>query len=159
MKQLSKYINEWKYSSNSNVRLYYDIDKIIDDNCDNLFWNANINKSRMKISNLIYTIKFSISDFVEIDYHYAERCLNDLKMYNKDCNGMYIPQNGYTYIKEIDIEKLEKYNKTAETWEDNPRIPRSAEAYYIYYFITNKYFFFRIITKRTNTIMDFISEL
>lgn len=171
MKQLSKYvnetlkqsqsdhINEWKYSSNSNVRLDNDIDKIIDDECNNLFWNYDVSGNRLKISNLIYTIKFSDYVPIKIDYHYAERCLNDLKMDYKNCNGMYIPQNDYTYIKEIDTEKLEKYNKTAETWEDNPRIDRNAEKYDIYYFITDRYFLFRIITKSTNTIMDFISEL
>lgn len=157
MIELTTYIQE-KLIINKNFN-FIGIDKIIDDNCDNLFWNYNVDGHKLKISNLIYTIKFSISDVVKIDNHYAKQCLNDLKMDYKSCNGMYIPQTNYTYIKEIDTERLEKYNKTAETWEDNPHIDRNAEAYDIYYFISDKYFLFRIITKRTNTIMDFISEL
>lgn len=152
MKSLHEHIIE-KLVINKNYK-GIDVDELVEKECKNLFWNMSLESDNMPITHLLLTIKYYLAVPVKIDPRYAEKCLRDLKMYNKRCNGMYIPKKNYTYVNGIDTGILEKYNRTQDDVDD-----RSMEEYDIYYLMTDKYFIFRIVTKSTNTTMDFISEL
>lgn len=128
-----------------------DINDLIDVESEHLYWNYNIGGGPMKISNMLFTIKFSSSSIVKIDHRYVEQCLNELRMYDKTCKGMYIPQLDYTYLKDIDNDMLEKYDK-------KPLVMDGLK-YDIYYAITDKYFILRIVTTSKKITMDFIPEL
>lgn len=152
MKSLNEYIIE-KLVINKNYK-GINVDELVEKECKNLFWNESFLSNDMPISHLLLTIKYYLSVPGKIDPRYAEKCLKDLKMFNKRCNGMYVPNKNYTYIKGIDTDILEKYNGTQDKFDD-----RRMEEYDIYHLMTDKYFIFRIVTKSTNTTMDFISEL